>query len=1731
MYFSRSYKALQIILFLMISSMALGQVNYKLTLDADKITYRVFMRSNSAYSGSQARIGSAQITIVVPHAATNKFVVGNIKGKTVTNTTTGSNSEMVWSTTRVDAPTENPNADYLSFGFNNSASPILFDIGANQEIEILSFKNTGTCTGAAALFENTTDPFKSPNSVNSNPGNSMSIAGNGFGNIYQGNYGGSVNCLSSAPDLKITPSGASTITVGSAYQLALAVANIGTAASSGTYTVQTTLPSGVSYTSASSSGWTCNSSNQANGTSIVSCQNSTAISASSQNTVTLSLMAANSLVNNSIVQISGNVSGGGDANSSNNSYTWSPTVVNNTAPNLTATLTGQSSITAGVQTSYSVNINNLGSAITSGSYSLNISLPSGITYNSFSGTGWTVSTAGQPDGSTLLTATSNTTINAGGSGVPLVFNVTPSALLTGGSIVVIGGSVSGGGDVSPADNNFTFSSTITASPKPVFNLSVVGLSAVYAGTQTVLAYSITNVGNASTSGVYTFNITLPVGLTYNSFSGAGWTITSAVQANGTTIITATSSSVIAINGVNGFSLNLTPSSSLPNNTLLQILNLVSGGGTSNSINSTTNMNVIVPLNPNLTINVAGSTSITSGTATNYTYVINNTGNTSTSGVYTLTATLPAGVVYNSFTGNGWTVNAVAQANGTTIITAQSSTIINAGGSSTPLILNVTPNSTSNANTTIIINSSVTGGGVSIVNTNSYSITILPNLKPDYTLAITGQATVTIGGNSSLTFNVSNLGTASSTGSYTITATLPAGLTYMNFTGTGWTVTTTPQSGGTTLITAQSSTPINIGATGMPLIINFSVANTFTNNTSIVINGNVSGSADGNTSNNNASISIIAITSSSSADLTVAITGPTTIVPNTAINYAVNTSNVGLGSTSGTYNSYITIPAGLTYNSYSAGSWWTCQSNTQANGTTVLSCQSSTAMPVGGSATPIIINVTPSASLASNTVLTLYAQISGGGDSYSSNNSFTYSSTVSSTTNIKPDLTVLLVGQNNVQQGSFVNYTINVNNIGNAITTGSYSVTTTLPSGITYNSYNGSNWTCSASPLSGSSTQVVCQSNSSISNGGSASSLILNTTIGSSVSLGTVFNITSVVSGGGETNTANNTSTITSTVQSNQNSSLNVIILGSTILTQNISSNYTFNITNNGSGSTSGIYYLTTYLPEGIVYNSSSGNGWNCSTISQINGTTKLVCQSSSVIPAGGQGVPLVVNVTPNVSIANNTLIIINSDIIGGGSINTSTNFYNFYAQISNNVDLEVKINMSNKTPIIGQQTTFTVDLINKGPATASNINVFVKLPSGLSNLIINQIFNGNSQIANFNSTTGYWTVSSLKANETIRLTITATIMQRGVAFATVEIMNANLLDIDSIYGNGNEIEDDFDRTCFSVPITICAGESYTVTVPSTYTNVQWYRNGLAISGATSNTYVISQAGSYNFTSNVSCPKGGCCDIIVQQGNTPTMTITQPSATCSSVNLANVPVRINNVITQIGLTYYLTQAEAQAAINPLLNTNVANAGTYWVRYQAFGECVVIGSINVSISAKPNLTVQSSITTCAGALLSSIPVYSNSTLLTSGLTYYTNQTDAQNATNALTNLSIGANATYWIRYQTQDGCFNVASTTVNTTGTRPATPNVADYVAQCPATSVNLVSLQPQNPSTVGGTFEWHTAPTPNSPLVLTPSAATNGTYFIFEKSSQQCFSEADAVRVMILDCCKPNICVPFVITRN
>src|SRR4029077_7528738 len=94
--------------------------------------------------------------------------------------------------------------------------------------------------------------------------------------------------------------------------------------------------------------------------------------------------------------------------------------------------------------------------------------------------------------------------------------------------------------------------------------------------------------------------------------------------------------------------------------------------------------------------------------------------------------------------------------------------------------------------------------------------------------------------------------------------------------------------------------------------------------------------------------------------------------------------------------------------------------------------------------------------------------------------------------------------------------IAVLNVGSSPSAGTVTVTETPPAGVTITALSGAGWTCTVSTR-------ICTRSDALAPATSYPDITVTASVGANVAPGTVTN-TAVVSGGGDTNTANNTAT-------------------------------------------------------------------------------------------------------------------------------------------------------------------------------------------------------------------------------------------------------------------------------------------------------------------------------------------------------------------------------------------------------------------------------------------------------------------------------------------------------------------------------------------------------------------------------------------------------------------------------
>jgi len=265
------------------------------------------------------------------------------------------------------------------------------------------------------------------------------------------------------------------------------------------------------------------------------------------------------------------VSGGGEANTANNTASDPTTVLAATTPDLTLAKSHAGTFTQGqTGATYSLTVQNSGTAATSGTVVVSDTLPGGLTATAMTGAGWTCTLS-------TLTCTRTDALAAGGSYPSITLTVSVAGNAPSG--VTNTATVSGGGETNTA--NDTASDPTTVVPPSTPDLTVVK---THAGTftqgQTGATYTVTaqNSGNGPTAGTVSVTDTLPTGLTATAWSGTGWSCTLGT-------LTCTRSDALAAGGsYPAITLIVSVASNAPSN----VTNIasVSGGGETNTGNNT-----------------------------------------------------------------------------------------------------------------------------------------------------------------------------------------------------------------------------------------------------------------------------------------------------------------------------------------------------------------------------------------------------------------------------------------------------------------------------------------------------------------------------------------------------------------------------------------------------------------------------------------------------------------------------------------------------------------------------------------------------------------------------------------------------------------------------------------------------------------------------------------------------------------------------------------------------------------------------------------------------------------------------------------------------------------------------------------------------------------------------------------------------------------------------------------
>jgi large repetitive protein len=554
----------------------------------------------------------------------------------------------------------------------------------------------------------------------------------------------------------------------------------------------------------------------------------------------------------------------------------------------------------------------------------------------------------------------------------------------------------------------------------------------------------------------------------------------------------------------------------------------------------------------------------------------------------------------------------------------------------------------------------------------------------------------VGSNVIFTITANNFGPSNATG-VTVNDLLPSGYTYVSNTTTVGTYN--PSNG----IWNIGDAPINASGT---LTITATVNSTGVYTNLASISGN---ELDTNPTNNSSSVTPIP-TPVSNLSVVKTVSNATPLV-GTNVTFTVDITNNGPSNASNTVVNDL-LPSGYSYISHTQ----TAGSYDSATGIWTIGN-----LPNGTTRTLTIIALVNDSGNYINTAI-------GTSDNFDPNN--TNNTSTATTTPVKnADLSIIKTVSNTTPNvGDNVIFTVEVTNNGPS-TANNIIIAEAFPSGYIVNNV----------------TVTTGQYNSNVNwinfslNPGESATLTANVTVKST---GNYLNTATITSSSVvDPVSSNNTSSALTTP--NAVTDLSVLktvnntnpTVGSTVV-------FTILVNNNGPSNATGVtvqdllpngYSFVSYTSTGGNYNSTTGV-WNIGNIIAINNKTLTITAT-----------------------VNQTGDYLNTATVSGNETDTNPSNNTSSASVTpnNEADLAVTKSVSDATPLVGSQITFTVTVSNNGPSNAQDVEVNDILPSGYTYV------SSNATNGFYNSSTGIWDIGNLSNGNGASLDVVVTVNNTG----------------------------------------------------------------------------------------------------------------------------------------------------------------------------------------------------------------------------------------------------------------------------------------------------------------------------------------------------------------------------------
>ncbi len=542
--------------------------------------------------------------------------------------------------------------------------------------------------------------------------------------------------------------------------------------------------------------------------------------------------------------------------------------------------------------------------------------------------------------------------------------------------------------------------------------------------------------------------------------------------------------------------------------------------------------------------------------------------------------------------------------------------------------------------------------------------------PDISVTKRHRGDFVVGVNGVYSIVVGNVGTGSTVGPITVTDILPAGLSFISFSGTRWTLA--GQAG--QVVTFTRSRVLSAGATSR-IVVTVGVTNTaiggVTNTVSVTTTGDLNPANNSTTDPTTVRAGVdLSIVKAESRD---------PITATNSLSYTLSVRNAG-PSTAPSVRVTDVLPRGMTFVNAS-GAGWSCS----LSGTRVICRRAS--LPIGAAPTIVITATAP----ADGGVITNTATVRSSGFEFVPVDN---TASVTTTVTAVSDLSISKRDSPDpVYAGATLTYTLNVTNTGPSLAN-NVAVTDTLPAGVKYLGASGPGWSCSAS-----GGDVICTRSSLAV--GAALPIILTVTVPGTTPLA---NSVTVDSDAIDLNLSNNTASAATTVNPTANLSISKtdapdpVLIGAPLT-------YTVSVANSGPNATTSVV-VTDTLPGNVTFVGVTAPGWSCGQSSGV-----VTCSLAALAEGAAPDIVININAPDTPGVFANTASVSSAlpDLTpANNSISITTLVADSLADLSiGKIDDPDPVN-------IGSPLTYTLRVSNTGSSPATTVHVTDTLPSGVA---------------------------------------------------------------------------------------------------------------------------------------------------------------------------------------------------------------------------------------------------------------------------------------------------------------------------------------------------------------------------------------------------------------------------------